>query len=394
MRVLLRTLLASLPLSALAATLLCGCTSTTVKRPPKDVYEGTGPRKAVANLFMRSSFDEDPSLYVGRFVPPGVANHDLDENAAAQTLCSEFIAFKSVRAGGSFSEMFNASTGFRASLGIAGIGSAGGGSGASTSVRVEYDVTGKMQGYIKDVRAFTKCCADTPDQCAGVYIGEFIRGTGKVFQFAGNESDFKAGGTYKTVTAGVEFKDGFAWQRATKFNDVYFAFKTTRAMLPGATSLAPKGSGCAWADNPPKRWDGKYFVGVSNPTPFEGDARTKAMVHARRQVVAYLGEAISSVIGSEVSGIEGFMKDSDVVQAVSKGIASRVKSEKWCPAQKLKGPTGYKYVVKVLAFFPEAELAAAAAEAAAKAAETLEGNGKVDAEQAKKIRDAGRRVKK
>lgn len=373
---------------------VAGCTKPTHITPPWKPKLSSGPLEAPRNIHMRSSFDSDPSLYVGRFLPDGIATDKIDENAAAQKVCGKYIAYKKVSVSETSDHIFSSSTGFKASLGVAGVGSAKGGSGAEAGVRVKYNVTEKMQGYIKDIDAFDKCCRDAPDQCTKLYIGEFLRGTGLILINAGSASDFEAGGKYQQFAASVEFKDGWAWKSARNFTNMYFAFKTV-ATDHGKQSTAAMGSGddCSWAQSPPKRSDGKYFVGVSNPLPSEGEARNHALDQARANVIKYLGEYLTLKVSAEVGSVKAYMADADVVSAISRSLGSRVKAERWCKAERLRDINGYKMVSRVLAFFPEREEAVAAKAALTIAIKTLEQKNALPAGQADKMRKAAKKLK-
>ena len=70
------------------------------------------------SIFLRASFDDDPSPYIGHFLPDALAPGEIDENNAVKTRCSEFITFKEVNASGTFDEVFNSSSKVGASLGV------------------------------------------------------------------------------------------------------------------------------------------------------------------------------------------------------------------------------------------------------------------------------------
>src|SRR5690606_11432918 len=96
-----RAAIAAIALTAALAS--CGN-----KRVP--IPDTVGPTVvAPANLFLRNSFDTDPSLYAGRFVPAGISIPD--ETAAMRMTCSEHLSVTKVSGGGVvYDEFFNAST--------------------------------------------------------------------------------------------------------------------------------------------------------------------------------------------------------------------------------------------------------------------------------------------
>ena len=140
------------------------------------------------------------------------------------------------------------------------------------------------------------------------------------------------------------------------------------AAEPGAAKAigaAPAVDPCAWANNLPTDLDGQYFVGVSNPMPTEKNAREDAMRDARDQVIKYLGEflteaqlSVTKTAGSS-GDIQVLMDDTKVKESMSAGIARSVKDRKWCGPAELGTPSGMKYTMKALAFFPNAERKAA-----------------------------------
>ncbi len=382
----MRLVLASL---ALLATGCGGMKNPEQVNLPSD--SAVRPDPPAQSIFVRASFDDDPGSYVGRFVPEGLPTAEIDENRAAQTRCSQFITTKEVRASGTFDETFNASTSVSGSLGIKPIGSVGGGFEGGNGVRVHYKLAKKLRAEVSDPAAFDQCCKKAPDQCSGTFIGEFLYGTGAVYKFAGQEAALKADGTYKKIDASVDFKDGFAWKRVSEFEDVYFAFRTQAANL-GSSVAAGGPDDCAWASSVPTSLDGEYFVGMSMPVASEAQARDKAIDNAKRQVVKYLGEYITSAVQSTTNAIEGYLDDQEVVTHAAEGIASRVKAERWCAAETVDTPKGTMYVVKVLAFFPKAEEKEAARVVMQRMTEKLQAQGKLTAQDEATLEETGRKL--
>lgn len=367
----------------LAASSIVGCSSgEELNRPdPNQIASGptvSGPREGV---YLRASFDDDPSMFIGRFVSNNVSAGDVDENRAVQTQCSQFIKYKEVRAAGEFNEYYQSSQSAKAALGIESTmtgtpnAQAGYGSEKGTEVRVQYKLTKKLVAHIEDHAGFTQCCEAAAGACSGKYIGEFWQGTGTLYQQAGRATGVNAAATTgESVTiagnhgdASLQIADGWAWKRAMSFDDMYFAFRVMDAEI----------SDCSWADRPPRSELGQYFVGVSPPAATEDVARNYAMRNARTQVVNYLGEYIQTQTTTRAS-LQGYLDDEDIVSAAAEGLASRVKDERYCPAERLETPEGSMYLVKVLAFFPDADAKAGAKEVVKTVAEKTGSNAELE----------------
>lgn len=351
---------------------LAGCPSQNVpdELPSRGVVVPTPDN----SVFLRASFDDDPSPFIGRFLPGKLEAHQIDENQGVDTRCSRFISYKTVRASGSYDEYYNSASSVGGSVGMPGVASAGGSIGANSTVRVKYDLTSKMRAEISDQTAFDQCCAADPGQCPEFIIGEFFRGSGSVFQAVGSAASLKANGITPSGVAGdVDMKDEVAWQRQSKFDDMFFAFRKQRVRTGDAVGGSDPAD-CSWALNVPTSLDGKYFVGISAPAASESQARDLAMRNARVQAVKYLGEYIQSSMKTKSNALEGYLEDESVVSAVSEGLASKVKDQKWCAAERSASPKGNLYTTKVLAFFPNA----VQEDAAKAAALTLAEQDKVD----------------
>lgn len=337
-----------------------GCSGRNVERPDAaKIADGPYVAGAREGVYLRASFDSDPSMYIGRFISPGVAADEVDENRGVQTSCSQYITYREVNAAGQFDEYYQSSTSVKASLGLqppaisgAPSGQAAVGNERTTNVRVRYNLKKKLVAHIEDFDAYNSCCESAAGACSGKYIGEFWAGEGTLFQNTGRATDVNVsgqggpelGGTGYQVGGDLEVADGWAWRRAITFDDVYFAFRVVDAEI----------GGCAWVDRPPQSDEGQYFVGISPMAATEDIARTMAMRNARTQVVQYLGEAIVSESISR-SSLQGYLDDETVVATAAEGIASRVKDERYCPAEAIETPEEVKYVARVLAFFPYSE---------------------------------------
>ncbi len=317
-----------------------------------------------SNFYLRNAFDTDPSAYLGRFVPKDTPTQNIDDTAAMQTSCSQYISYKSVGGGGvQYDEYFNASTSVSANFGIPALASqgvnidAGVGHQGGSIVRVNYTLTHKMVATIDDPDAFAQCCEAGQSRCTNLYIGEFLEGTGELFHYSGNGTDVKAGVGVKGVELGVDVKDGVAWQRAVTFpNPVYFAFKTTSVPADLVQTFEQCGD---WTTMVPQSTRGQYFTGLSEIMGSERMARDQARRDARTQVVQYLGESIQA--GSiELRSTTGALGDlssrldqEDFIQTAATGVAELVKDRAWC-IEKHETPDGARYSAKVLAFLPNA----------------------------------------
>ncbi len=330
------------------------------------------------SIFLRASFDDDPSTYIGRFLPDQLSPSQIDENEAMATRCSAFITHKEIKASGTYDEYYNASTNLGLAVGSPGLGGGNLGVGDTSTVRVRYDLTRKMRAEIADQAGFDQCCAAAPDQCPDFIIGEFFFGTGHVFQAVGAQSDFDADGVSPTLMAEVDFKDEVVWKRQSNFDEVYFAFRKQRVRNASQAASADPDD-CSWANNVPSSLDGKFFVGVSSPATNEADARDLAMRNARAQVVRFLGEYITSASITNSSAVEGYLQDEKVITAVAEALVSRVKDQRWCPAETLETPKGLMFTTRVLAFFPEADKKEAAREALKVTSSSLKAEGRLDA---------------
>lgn len=371
-------------LALAGAAWLVGCNGSGA-RPDELPSRGVVVPNAEKSVYLRASFDDDPSSFLGRFLPNDLAVEKTDENQAVQTRCSKFISYKEVRGGGRFDEYYTSSTSGGVSLSVPGIAGGKLAAGSESTVRVRYDLKKKMRAHIEDQESFDKCCNADPSQCPDTMIGEFLYGTGEVFQVAGNSLDFGADGIYSAAAGEVELKDEVAWKRTSTFEDLYFAFRTQRARLGSVVDGGDPGD-CSWAYNIPTAPDGNYFVGVSAPSASEGAARDLAMRNARKQVVQFMGEFITSSMKTRSSAVEGILEDENVVSAVAEGLVSKVKDRKWCTPEKSDSPRGVMYTMKVLAYFPKAEKKAAIESFQS----TLQSQGKLDGELQKALEEAAK----
>ncbi len=359
--------------AALAASLLV-CLPAQTKRkqkvPPELLELVERVSTGRSNFFMRSSFDTDPSPYLGRFVPEGAL--DLDDAMAMQTACGEHITYREIDAGGvQYDEYFNASTSVSAGLGLPLLSSLGAGGSVGfgykggSIVRVQYTLTRKMVATLEDPEAFAACCEEGAGRCTGLYLGEFLEGSGKVMHFTADQKGLKASGGAKGVEVGVEVKDGVQWQRSVTFdNPVFFAFKTTAVPPDLYKACEPCGD---WTSQIPRSNRGEYFVGLSDILDSERIARSQAQRDARIQVVRYLGESIQAgsieVLSTtgDASDLTSRLDQNEFVETAAAGVAELVKDRCWC-IEEHETPGGVRFEAKVLAFLPAAEEEEAVAE--------------------------------
>jgi hypothetical protein len=339
------------------------------------------------SIHLRTTFDGDPTAYVGRFVPDSIAPDELDENAAAQTRCSRFFKVKVVDVNQEVDETMYASRQAMASLGIPPIASAQASQGNASTLRVKYVIKKKIQ-VETDADQLDACCRADKSQCTGTIIGEFVFGSGEIMQAVDAKTKVAGEGAHPAAKAGAGYEESSSWKRVRRFDDMFFAFQTTKTPLGlggGATST----SDCSWCDQLPGSLDGKYFCGVSPDAPSEAMARDLAMRSAREQVVKYLGELLETQSSSKASVVKGVLDDQQVVTAMASGVASRVKDERWCPAREVPTPDGARYRSRVLAFFPEAQSKPAARDAIRTIIETRKAAGKLTPEQQTALEQLG-----
>ena len=299
-----------------------------------------------SNFYIRTAFDKDPSIFLGRFVAEDALV--IDESAARKTECSKYISYTIVDAGNvDYDEVMNASSTVALGLKIPGTQlSSNVGAGGGMGIRASYTMTSKMIADITDPVAFDACCRKTDGNCSTRFIGEFIAGTGKLWsahsEYAGLK---KLGKLQKANPFELEASGDFNWSKSRSFNNpVYFAFKITDV---------PRTDCKAMIDNPPESTDGIYFGGVSLQRPDEVSAKKFAMLNAQQQIVRYI--ATSLVEESEISikyngGSQALIDDEEFIRTQSEGVASFVKADMFCPLEEVVTPDGPVYVSRVLAY--------------------------------------------
>jgi len=333
-----------------------------------------------ASVYIRASFDDDPSSMIGLFFKEGADPSTLDENAGFKLRCSSFVRTKIVNNNQSVELTYNASQNVMASLGVKPFGKASYDDTMQAGLLVKYKLTRKMVAEVEDIDGFARCCDAAPGECSELMVGEYLFGTGEMSQFAGSEKDVKANADYKVASADFSFNRAKGWKRVTSFENVYFAFRT-RAGRPKDKTCDTDG----WTRQVPSSLDGKFFVGVSSRSGSEAKARELAMLDARRQVVKFLGQAISETYKGRSTVIEDIVEDETLVAAGAAAVAERVKDRCWAAPVLTRTSEGPLTEVSVLAYFPEAELLAAQKAAVEAMAKQAEADGK--SAKGKQLRD-------
>jgi len=242
-----------------------------------------GPSAAPSsNVYLRNSFDTDPSIYLGRFVPRNAT--DLDEGSAMPLTCTQHVKHRFIEGGGvKITETMSVSTEVAARIGVPVVASAQGSGSRTGEVKVEYTLTGKMVAEVADPAAFNECCKAQPDQCTDRFIGEFLQGTGTVYRQEARSVDVTGQGTdpQSGVSGQAAVSHDKQWTQAMEFpNPVYFAFKVTQTPNNRATSSCGD-----WVDNPPSEPGYVYFVGMSGQVRKEKRARNAATLQAQRKAL-------------------------------------------------------------------------------------------------------------
>lgn len=319
----------------------CGGKKGTFEAAPASVVSSS-------SVWLRNSFDTDPSTYIGRFVPAGLS--DLDESNAMTLACSKHIKARFIDGGGvAWSENLNVSAQVGARLGIPLVANAQGSHAQSRTARAQYTMTGKLVAEIPDPDAFAACCKSQPDQCSDRYIGEFIQGTGAILHQSARSSQASGGGTHlpSGASGSAEASASAEWQRAAEFpNPVYFAFKVSPTpYVQGAVDTCS-----SWVDNPLVAEGGSYLVGHADNAKSEQDARSKALADASEQAFRLAGLSRSALMGGSIPQ----------------------RAESWCVQPGMNDKGQPRYTARVLAFVAQTDLAAARAQAEALAAAARE----------------------
>jgi hypothetical protein len=316
----MRLRLSLLPVLLLPVLLNGACGRNGITNQPASLVSSS-------SLWLRNTYDTDPSIYVGRFIPAGVT--DLDESNTMVLACSKYITARFIDGGGvEYSEEMQVSTEVALRIGLPVVASGSAGYEHSRTARAQYKLTGKMVAEITDPEGFAACCKAQPDQCTDRFIGEFIQGTGSLHHDAERSVDLEGKGT--NPTNGLSGEGGVSrsaeWQRQAEFpNPVYFAFKVNPTpYTQGLVNTCP-----SWVEQPPTAENGVYVVGIADEARSESNARSSALQNAG-------GMATRSV-----------------------GVNVAVRPESWCvtPSKTKRGKT--RYSARVLGFVSNDDITAA-----------------------------------
>ncbi len=339
-----------------------------VRRQGRDL--GALVRPTNQTVFLRSSFDDDPSTYLGGMLKNGLKPSEIDETRGFRSRCAKYLKTKVVNSNMMFTQVFNAADSVKASLGVAQLGNISGGASSDEGLLVTYKLKRKMLVEFEDEDRFHQCCEAAPDQCTEKMVGEFMFGNGTISQFAGAAEGGSAGGSYGGVDADITIKNGAQWKRVVQFDSVYFAFRTRDvrgAQTAGGTC------GKNWVNSIPSSLDGKYFVGISPGAATESQARELARRDARKQAIRFLGEELKMEYSEHSQAVAGVFDDESFVKAAAAGVARRVKDRCWADIEVQRMPEGPSYIARVLSFFPKADEQAAKVETLQEAAKAAGG---------------------
>jgi hypothetical protein len=300
-----------------------------------------GPSAAPSsNVFLRNSFDTDPSIYLGRFIPRNAT--DLDEGTAMPLTCTQHVTHRFIEGGGvKITETMSVSTEVAARIGVPVIASAQGSGSRTGEVKVEYTLTGKMVAEVADPAAFNECCKAQPDQCTDRFVGEFLQGTGTVYREEARSVDVGAKGTDPSsgVSGAAAVSNDKQWSQAIEFpNPVYFAFKVTQTPNNRATSSCGD-----WVDNPPVEPGYVFFVGMSRDKNNERSAREGATRTAKFAAVKSIGS---------VPAVNG-VPDPNAQAAVQQWVGSMQIVESCVEVEQGGRKNRQQYVGRVLGKLPQ-----------------------------------------
>lgn len=311
---------------------------------------------ASSRLHVRSTPDEDPTRFLGAFVRRGARADDISEGDAVRTRCSASFRVVRVPATQELDESFEVRKEAGASLGLtAGLGVEGSRQSGAT-LRIHYRTSEKLVVEV-DADALGRCCKAAPSECTDTIVGEFVRASGEVFTSTSSEQSTRAGFTHAVGSVGANAGSKSDWKAVSRFENTYFAFGTRAVALPPGVAATSDPTDCSFCSQLPTSLDGKYFCGLSEPTPSESSARAAAMANAREQVLHHLSETLTqrSTLGAVSKQI--------VTERASSGLVSGVKDERWCPIKTTATSEGPRYESKVLAFVPKALLGKASSDA-------------------------------
>ncbi len=119
-------------LSLLGLTLLAGCASALSNQTASVVSS--------SSVWLRNTYDTDPSIYVGRFVPAGVA--ELDESNTMVLACSKYITTRFIEGGNvEYTEDLHVSNQVAVKIGMPVVASGAAGYQHQRTAQVRYTLT-------------------------------------------------------------------------------------------------------------------------------------------------------------------------------------------------------------------------------------------------------------
>jgi len=313
--------------------------------------------QAEPSMYLRSRFDQNVDPFIGRFVPDGM--EPVDDTAAYHTRCSEFMTHSKSPASGSDELYFAASTKAMAGLKVPWLLDVGAGGQGTTVVRATYQLTETLNIWVPPANRadFEQCCARAADQCAERYIGEFIMGTGAIYQAIGREGEVGLDVITNKQTEGeFEVSRGVTWRRAREFPEpVYFAMKTSFTtgddgpdpVVYESCDNCKKCDHLDWTKELPLSADGRFFVGRGQPQVDEFQAETSARFQAATKVSM---EAGLTVQGTSI-GMNGLAPTGGSIATVS---PQELTIKAYCDELIEDTPDGTMHQYTVLAFLPEA----------------------------------------
>lgn len=276
-----------------------------------------------SSIWLRNSFDTDPTTYVGRFVREEVT--ELDESNTMELACSKYITTHFIKGGNTLlTEEFQVSNHVAAKIGVPMVASGSAGYQHQRRVRVNYKLTGKLVAEISDPDAFVACCKKQPDQCTDRFVGEFIQGTGSFSHHTVRDMSAEGQGTNPAngISGEAEGRRSVELDHTVEFPEpVYFAFKVHPTFMQGTVKTCPD-----WVNRPPRSDVGIYVVGAADKMRNYEEARNAALSSAEQMAKRSLGSE------------------------------TRVQVEEWCIRTMGKR---LRYSVRVLGFAPNGVPAAA-----------------------------------
>lgn len=317
-----------------------------------------------SGLYLRNSFDDDPTEYMGGFLMDAKAMPD--ETAATKLKCSTYVSYKEGNAGGATKKAyFDVSQSAALTLGFPPYVGGKVSGDRNATVLVQYKETKKWQARIADPGGFANCCATYPDQCREKYIGDFVGGTGGIY--IESSKDFQAGVGVNNMDLALRLKveDGREFALATVFpNEVAFAFKLKDAPLPNAAAMHDPVCDTDWANQSPPQERGHWETAVSAVLGDEAGARESARDTAAVQMAKWLSTRVKTSAGGARANTDSGSTIASGSQwsTMASGVIDRMDSV-CTKVEKASMDNVVQYKVTGLFLLPAAQLQDAEAEA-------------------------------